>query len=290
MIKLLALDLDGTTLNSLGKVSDANRTAIKAAEDAGVLVTIATGRRFRDAQPVGVDLGLNAPLITHNGALLKFAESGETVEYSLLTDTTSLEIVTVGKNLGGDALVSADPHGMGTLLYDRVSEDNRPLMKYIRWSESLHGDDAELSIVHVPRLEDVIHEHEVVHISFSGSCTSMTRLESSLNEEFGDKITILATIYPRLDFTLLDILPPNASKGHGVARLAELNGLRPDEVMAIGDNFNDLHMLEFAGTPVVMGNADDRLHTMGEFYTTLTNDEGGVAAAINRFILCRENF
>ena len=289
MIRLLALDLDGTTLNSSGKVPDANRDAIKAAEDAGVLVTIATGRRFRDAQPVGLELELNAPLITHNGALLKYAESGETVEYSLLSHATSLEIVTVGKRLGGDALVSADPHGMGTLLYDRVSDDNRPLMKYIRWSESLHGEEADLAIRHVPRLEDVVADHDIVHISFSGGCSAMAKLEESLNEEFGEDITILATIYEQLDFTLLDILPPDASKGHGVARIAELNGIAQSEVMVIGDNFNDLQMLEYAGTPVVMGNADDKLHAMGEFYTTLTNDESGVAAAIERFIFHREN-
>jgi HAD superfamily hydrolase (TIGR01484 family) len=70
MIKLLALDLDGTVLDSRGQIPDMNRTAIHAAENAGVRVTIATGRRYRDARPVGLDLGLNAPLITHNGAHL----------------------------------------------------------------------------------------------------------------------------------------------------------------------------------------------------------------------------
>src|SRR5882724_8807568 len=109
MIKLLALDLDGTTLNSRGEIPDANRIAIRAAEAAGVLVTIATGRRFRDARPVGIDLGLNAPLITHNGGLLKYAESLETAAYSLIEKDTSLEILRVGKDFGGDALVSVDP-------------------------------------------------------------------------------------------------------------------------------------------------------------------------------------
>jgi 5-amino-6-(5-phospho-D-ribitylamino)uracil phosphatase len=289
MIKLLALDLDGTTLDSSGNVTDANRLAIRAAEDAGVLVTIATGRRFRDAQPVGRELDLNAPLITHNGALLKFADTGEAVHYSLLSNETSLEIVTVGKRFGGDALVSADPLGPGRMLYDRVSADNRPLMKYIAWSESLHGDDADLSIMHVPLLEDIIHEHDVVHISFSGGCAAMAELRNDLGEEFGDKITILATIYERLDFTLLDILPPDASKGHGVAHLAGLHGIMRDEVMVIGDNFNDLEMLEYAGTPVVMGNADPSLLEGREFYTTLSNDESGVAAAIERFIFNQEN-
>ncbi len=285
MIKLLALDLDGTTLNSQGLIPDANREAIRAAEEMGVLVTIATGRRFRDAQPVGIDLGLNAPLITHNGGLIKFADSLETVACSLLSDETSLEIVKFGKSFGGDALVSADPHGLGLLLYDRVSDDNRPLQKYIRWSESLHGEDAEKSIRHVAELEEIVHEHEIVHISFSGGCTAMRELENSLRMELSGRVTILATIYLHLDFTLLDILPPDASKGHGVAKLAEMNGLTPENVMTMGDNFNDLEMLEYAGTPVVMGNADAKLLERPEFYTTLSNNECGVAAAIERFIL-----
>jgi Cof subfamily protein (haloacid dehalogenase superfamily) len=289
MIKLLALDLDGTTLDSRGKVPAANREAIRAAEAAGVLVTIATGRRFRDAQPVGLELELNAPLITHNGALIKFAESGETVHYALHSHETSLEIVRVGKGFGGDALVSIDPHGIGMLLYDRVSDDNVPLQKYIRWSETLHGRGGEPSVEHVRVLEDVIHTHDVVHISFSGHCAAMRDLEASLKDELGDGVTILATIYQALDFTLLDILPPDASKGHGVAHLAGLHGITRDEIMVCGDNFNDLEMLEYAGTPVVMGNADPSLLQGREFYTTLSNDESGVAAAIERFIFNQEN-
>ena len=290
MIKLLALDIDGTILNSSGEISDANRRAIRAAEDKGVLVTIATGRRFRDAQPVGRALELNAPLVTHNGALLKYADSEETIHCSLLSTETSLEIVRVGKDYGGDALVSTDPHGHGTLLYDRVSEHNLPLKKYLRWSENLHGGEAGRDgVEHVESLEAVIADHEIVHISFSGTCDAMGAMLSVLNRELGNAVTVLPTIYPHWDFTLIDILPPDASKGHGVARLAELNGLAAENVMAVGDNFNDLEMLEYAGTPVVMGNADPRLLERDEFYTTVSNDESGVAAAIQRFILNGDN-
>ena len=144
MIKLLALDLDGTLLNSRGKISDENKLAIRKAEEKGVLVTIATGRRFRDARPVALEIEFNAPIVTHNGALLKFAESLETVEFSLINTETVLEILRVGKAFGGDALVSADPHGKGTLLYDRISDENHPLRKYIAWSRILHGDEAGL--------------------------------------------------------------------------------------------------------------------------------------------------
>lgn len=286
MIKLLALDLDGTLLDSHGKVPEANRRAIRAAEDRGVLVTIASGRRFRDARPIGLELELNAPLITHNGALLKYAESEETVACSLLDRDTALEIVRVGKSSGGDPLVSTDPHGHGELLYDRVSEHNIPLKKYLRWSENLHGGEAgREGVRHVATLEDAVRENEVVHISFSGSVDAMGEFVAMLRAELGDTTTLLETIYPRLDFTLIDILPKDASKGHGVSKLAEINGLTHDEIMVCGDNFNDIEMLELAGTPVVMGNADARLRDRDGFYTTLTNDEGGVAAAIERFIL-----
>ncbi len=290
MIKLLALDLDGTTLNSSGQLSDANRNAIQKAEERGVLVTIATGRRFRDARPVGLELELNAPLITHNGALLKYAQSEEIVASSLLPTETSLEIVRVGKDYGGDALVSTDPQGHGTLLYDRVSDDNLPLKKYLRWAENLHGGEpGREGVAHVENLEAVLHEHDIVHISFSGTCDAMSAMLSVLGRELGNTVTILPTIYPRLDFTLIDILPAGASKGHGVAKLVELNNLAPENVMAIGDNFNDLEMLEYAGTAVVMGNSDTKLLERAEFYTTLSNDESGVAAAIERFIFNQEN-
>ncbi|MBV9215150.1 MAG: HAD family phosphatase [Acidobacteria bacterium] len=290
MIKLLALDLDGTTLTSTGEISDANRKAIRAAEENGVLVTIATGRRFRDARPLGLALELNAPLITHNGALLKYATNQETVACSLLSTEIALEIVRVGKEYGGDALVSTDPHGHGTLLYDRVSESNLPLKKYLRWSENLHGGEAgREGVTHVVSLENVLPDQEIVHISFSGPCLAMKEMHGNLERELGGEVTILQTIYPHLDFTLIDILPSNASKGHGVAELAEINGLARENVMAVGDNFNDLEMLEYAGTAVVMGNADPRLLEMGEFYTTLSNNESGVAAAIERFILNQEN-
>ncbi len=290
MIKLLALDLDGTLLNSKGAVPDANRAAIRAAEERGVLVTIATGRRFRDGRPLGLELDLNAPLITHNGALIKFADSLETVAASLLSNETALEIVRVGKEFGGDALVSADPHGKGTLLYDRISDDNVPLQRYIAWGKRLHGDEAEEAVMHVEDLSEVLADHEVIHISFSGSCSRMSEMSEYLKQELGDTITLLPTIYPRLDFTLIDILPPDASKGKGVEKLALINGLEPENVMTMGDNFNDVEMLEFAGTGVVMGNADPSLLERGEFYTTVSNDENGVAAAIDRFILNEEKY
>jgi Cof subfamily protein (haloacid dehalogenase superfamily) len=285
MIKLLALDLDGTLLNSRGKISVENKRAIRQAEEKGVLVTIATGRRFRDARPVALEIGFNAPIVTHNGALLKFAESLQTVEFSLLLTETVREILRVGKVTGGDALVSADPRGLGTLLYDRVSDENLPLRKYIAWSKTLHGEDAEESVRLVESLENILDESEIVHVSFSGVCRAMAEMQKILEDELKDSVNILATVYPQLDFTLLDLLPPDASKGTGVEKLAALHGFSHENVMVCGDNFNDLEMLEYAGTAVVMGNAAPELLENENYHPTLSNDESGVAHAIEEFIL-----
>jgi Cof subfamily protein (haloacid dehalogenase superfamily) len=284
-IKLLALDLDGTLLNSSGKIPEANKKAIRKAEEKGVLVTIATGRRFRDARHVGLELELNAPLITHNGALLKYAGNLETVAVSLLSVETIREILRVGREFGADALLSADPHGKGVLLYDRISEENIPLQKYIFWSKTFHGDEAEEAVHHVESLEEILSDTETVHVSFSGACAPMAHLEMILKTELDSIATVLTTVYPRMNFTLIDILPPDASKGIGVEKLALLNDLTAENVMTMGDNFNDLEMLEFAATAIVMGNASPELLEREEFYTTLSNDENGVAVAIEKYIL-----
>lgn len=290
MIKLLALDLDGTLLNSRGEISQENREAISATENAGVLVTIATGRRYRDARPVGLELELNAPLVTHNGGLVKYARSLETVGATLLDVETTREIVRVGKQYGGDALVSTDPDGKGSMLYDRVSDDNIPLQKYLAWATRMHGAEAHDAVAHVENLHDALPDHQVIHISFSGACEPMQSMLDTLRRELSAEVTILPTVYPRMDFTLIDILPPGVTKGSGVGAIAAVNAIDRSEVMVIGDNYNDLDMLEFAGIPVIMGNAEPGLLERQEFYTTLSNDENGVAKAIRRFILDKESF
>lgn len=285
MIKLLALDLDGTLLSSDGKVSHQNLRAIRSAEELGVLVTIATGRRFRDARPVGLEIKLNAPMVCHNGALIKFAESLETLAVSLLSRATLHEILRVGRKFGADALMSCDPEGKGVLFYERVSAENLPLLGYIDWSRKLHGDEAEDAIHHTSDLEQIIETFDTVHVSFSGSCEPMQMLQRILESELAGSVNVLATIYPHLDFTLLDILPPGASKGAALETLALEHNFLADQIMVIGDNYNDLEMLEYAGTSVVMGNASPELLEKDGFETTLSNDENGVARAIERFIL-----
>ena len=105
--------------------------------------------------------------------------------------------------------------------------------------------------------------------------------------ELGSSVKILGTKYPEQDFTLLDILNPAASKGAGVAAAAAEIGVDREEIMAIGDNYNDLEMLLFAGVGVVMANAPMSLREIAGLYPTASNHEDGVALAIKQFILNR---
>ena len=287
MIRLIALDLDGTLLDSRGELSAGNRAAITAARARGAAVALVTGRRFRDARPLALELGLDVPLIAHNGALTKHAHSLETVSAILMPVESARAVVRLGRAHGADALVSDDHVGAGLLVYDHVSAGNTALEKYIAWSRRVLGEDAAAAIRRVPSLEEYL-DHDPLHIAFSGGCTATERLAEVMRAELGASVRLLLTLYPKMDFALLDILNPDASKGAGLAAVAAEQGLTRDEVMAVGDNFNDLEMLEWAGTGVVMANADASLREGGRFHTTAANDEDGVAAAIERFVLNAE--
>ena len=285
-IRLLALDLDGTLLDSRGHVPEENRRAIRLARERGVSIALVTGRRFRDARPLALELGLDVPVISHNGALTKHARTLETVSALLLPLEAARALVTLGRERGVDPMVSADHEGMGLLLYDRVSEGNHALASYIAWSRRIVGDeaDAEAAVKRVASLADYL-DHPPVHITFSGTCRAMAEFGELIHTELGEGVRLMNTIYPQQDFTLLDVINPAASKGAGLEAVARELGLTRDEVMAVGDNHNDLAMLAYAGVGVLMGNAAPALRDAGDFYLTRTNDEAGVAAAIEQFIL-----
>jgi len=283
-IRLIALDLDGTLLNSRGELSGRNRAAIAAARERGARVALVTGRRFRDAQPVALELGLDVPVIAHNGALTKHARTLQTVAASLMPAEAARLVVRAGRAHGADALVSDDHVGAGLLVYDHISEGNTALQKYIDWSRRVVGEEAAAAIRRVPSLESYL-DHDPLHVAFSGGCAAMERLARVMEEEIGGAVKLLLTLYPRTDFALLDVLHPEASKGAGLAAVAAELGLGREEVMAVGDNFNDVEMLEYAGTGVLMGNADPGLKNGRSLHTTASNDEDGVAAAIERFVI-----
>jgi Cof subfamily protein (haloacid dehalogenase superfamily) len=286
-ISLLALDLDGTLLNGRGRISDRNRTAIDKARANGVHVAVVTGRRFRDSRPIALELGLDVPVISHNGALTKHAETLQTVSVLPLPLAAAREALRVGRAAGADPLLSDDYEGLGVLVYDRLSgeNENAAVHKYIAWARRLHGEEeGRRAVQQVATLEAYL-DHDPIHLAFSGTCSRMDALEEILQAELGSTVKVLSTKYPEQDFTLVDVVNPAASKGAGVAATAAELGVSPDEIMAIGDNYNDLEMLLFAGTGVVMANAPLSLREIAGLHPTAANTDDGVALAIEQFIL-----
>jgi len=283
-IRLLALDLDGTLLNARGEISERNRSALDAARESGVRVAVVTGRRFRDSRPVALELGLDIPVIAHNGALTKHARTLETVAVLPLPLDAAKEALQIGRQVGADALLSDDHEGLGVLVYDYLIGDNAAVQRYIHWARQLHGEEEGTKAVHQVESLEAYLDHDPVHLAFSGTCEKMDQLDELIKTQLGASVKTLCTKYLQQDFTLLDVLNPAASKGAGVAAAAAELDIGPGEIMAIGDNYNDLEMLLLAGTGVVMANAPPSLREIAGLHPTASNVDDGVALAIEQFI------
>jgi 5-amino-6-(5-phospho-D-ribitylamino)uracil phosphatase len=273
-IKLLALDIDGTILNSQHKLTPRTTEAIRRVVESGVKVVLVTGRRFHAARPIAAELGLELPLITHNGVLTKNAQTLEVINYSPLDAEMARELVMLGREFRADTLCCDDPHSEGIIVFDRISPANVRLRRYLslfqeyaREVEDLHG-----YITNSP-----------IQIFYCGPYAPMEQFAERLDREIDGRAKLVKTAYREADMSILDVISLNCSKATGLECLAGSLGIPRDAIMAIGDNHNDLEMLAYAGFPVVMANAEESLKNMG-YTMTSNNDEDGVAEAIEKFI------
>ncbi len=274
-IKLLALDIDGTLLNPRGEVTPRTREALDEVHKRGILVALVTGRRFGSARPVVEDLALQVPLVSHNGALTKNITTLEALGFHPLEVETARAVVRVGRMCGIDMICCDDPGGVGVMIIEGISQDNRAMHRYL--------DKYQDSVQEVEDLLDYL-DHAPIQIMFSGRCDPLDEFANQLHVNLDGRIQLFKTRYRSVDLTILDAISASASKGESIAEIAASYGIQDAEIMAIGDNHNDLTMLRRAGLGVVMDNAEDELKAMG-FALTPSNAEDGVAIAIEKYIL-----
>jgi Cof subfamily protein (haloacid dehalogenase superfamily) len=271
-IKLIALDIDGTLLDSHGIVPDANRAALDRAMAMGIHVVLATGRRFDFARPIFETLPGPLTLILSNGAIVKTRE-GETLMRNLLP-----------REMARAALQRAPQHReTAAVVFDRPLE-GQVVFETVDWGDPHHSPYFHANrpfISEIRPLEDALVE-DPVQVMFTGGCADMRDLFATLGEDDA-MYSVALTEYLHRDFSLVDVVRAGCSKGSALRAWAEARGLSADEVVAVGDNLNDLQMLEFAGTPVLMGNALQELKDRG-WMVTGTNDEAGVAAALETLV------
>ena len=278
-IRLLAIDLDGTLLDSHGHVPEANRVAIGRAVDAGVEIVLATGRRYDFARPVFECLPQPLTLILSNGAVVK-TRDGQTLMLHLLPRAVAHAVLMQVPEHRESAAVIFDRPREGQVVYEAIDWEHPRHHRFFSANRPY--------LTEVAPLEDCLTE-DPVQVMFSGGCAEMRALYFRLQPEDpapgGTRLfEVSLTEYEHRDFSLVDVVRAGCTKGSALSEWAARRCVPRAAVMAIGDNHNDLPMLEFAGTPVVMGNATGELKTRG-WAVTSTNDDAGVARAIETFVL-----
>jgi hypothetical protein len=274
---LIAVDIDGTLLNSQFRISEKDLQALRQADQQGIEVILVTGRRYAFALPIAQQLGFDLWLISSNGAITRSLH-GDAFHRDLLPATTCLELCAAMQPFRGNMVVTFDKESKGALVLERMDE----LSSSIR-----HWLEKNMQYIEfvVPIEKALISDP--VQAMFCGTVSRMQEAVRMIeSDQIKDQITVVRTEYQARDLCIVDVLNRGCSKGHALERWANYRGIPRAQVMAIGDNFNDLEMLAFAGAPFIMGNACEELKSRG-WTVTGCNDENGVATAVEQ-VLTRE--
>lgn len=279
-IRLIGIDIDGTLLDSSWQIPEANQRAIFAAIDRGIEVALVTGRRYDFAMPIASRISSPLTMMVNNGAVIR-AKTGETFHRQLLDREAARRVLGATREYRSGTTVVFDRPRENQIIFESLDLSNNSRRDYWERNRQYIGEASPL--------ESCLTE-DPIQVMFTGGFEAMRDVATLLRTiDGGDGMatkdfSVFVTEYQEKDFSLVDILHPRASKGHALETWAQMRGYRREEVMAIGDNLNDLEMLEFAGVAVVMGNSVEELKRNG-WMVTGTNDEAGVATAIEKYAL-----
>ena len=269
-IRLLALDIDGTLLNPQFQISAVDMAALRRAHESGIEIALATGRRHDFALPIAQQLGFDLCLISSNGAITRSLQ-GETFYRDMLPAATCRALCEAMAQFRGNTVLTFDRSGKGAIVLEHMDELENSIRRWLE--KNLQYIDFVIPV------EDALVT-DPVQAMFCGPIALMQRVGAALRAwPMAPEITVLRTEYPDRDLSIVDVLNKNCSKGHALERWAGYRGVPREQVMALGDNYNDIEMLAFAGYPVIMGNASEELRGRG-WKVTLSNDQNGVAAAL----------
>jgi Cof subfamily protein (haloacid dehalogenase superfamily) len=274
-IQLIGIDVDGTLLDSRGRLPAENLAAITEAAARGIRIAIVTGRSFFFALPAVQPLPDPLTLVVHNGAIAR-TRNGDTLMRRLMPRELALDVLAATTSWRDAAVVIFDRPLAGQMIYDRMDWEHP--------NRSRFRDRNREIIEQVTSLEDAITE-DPIQVAYNGSVSAMRHvMEALATHPASERLSVSLTEYEHRDFSLVDVSAAGTTKGTGLAAVASLLGISRAAVMAVGDNYNDREMLEWAGIGVVMANAAPDLHAAG-LERTSSNDEAGLGAAIRRFAL-----
>jgi Cof subfamily protein (haloacid dehalogenase superfamily) len=282
-IRLVAIDIDGTLLPSSGTtISRRNCRALREAEAAGIHVVIATGRRHQFAKPVLDQVGLSSRtvMISSNGSVIRRFDD-ELIQRNLLSVANARALCPALRPFGQTMVFTFDREHAPSLAVESVASLHERIGAWV----AANRDDM-VEVVPMERAFD--GDQAPIQGMLCGTIEVVRAAQEALEGmDVAAGIAMHRTEYAERDLGILDLLPPHCSKGHALQNYARSLGLGAADVMAIGDNFNDQTMLEFAGSAVVMANAGVEMLALAERHgwaIALSNDEDGVAATLEPLI------
>jgi Cof subfamily protein (haloacid dehalogenase superfamily) len=271
-IRLIAVDIDGTLLNPQFQISQTDLTALRNAHAEGIEIILVTGRRHTFALPIAQQLGFDLWLICSNGAVTR-SLSGETFHRDLLPQQTCRDLCGTMQEFRGQTVLTFDKDGRGAIVLEHMQELEGSIRHWLQKNIEY--------IEFVVPIENALTT-DPVQAMFCGPVGLMQQALKALDRS-GLPITVLRTEYPGRDLSIVDVLNADCSKGHALERWANHRGITREQVMAVGDNYNDIEMLAFAGHSFIMENASQELRGRG-WTETRSNAENGVAAAVEHVL------
>lgn len=264
--KLVAIDLDDTLLADDLKISSQTIDAIQKSVEKGVTITFATGRMYQSAVRYAREVELNVPIITYQGAFVKNVIDKEVIYERLLPLNISIDIITELKKKGKSIQIYLDDE-----LY--TDKDNHYAEEYSRISQVKYYVVDDL-------IEQIKKSNNLpMKILIVDDPVEIKQLLNELTATYGEEINLTIS-KPKF----LEISHKEATKGQAIKYLANKLGISLEQVIAIGDSYNDIDMIELAGLGVAMGNAHPEVKEIAN-YITKTNNDHGVAEVLNKFIL-----
>ena len=269
--KWCVCDMDGTLLNSEGLISKENEIALKRLQGMGVEVIIASGRIDLMVKSFIKQLDLTGPIISCNGGLIRNIKTGEVIYSKLMDKHTTKEILNYCINNNVDFLIYT-----AEMVY---SNKNNPKAKTYEVLNKSLSQDLQIPITYLD--SGIIEEIDVIDVLKILLVCEKHEEVISLEKHFSkyDTLTVVSSAKG-----LLDIMAADISKGNALKTLSEKLKVDLDDVIVFGDNYNDMDMFKCAGMPIAMGNSVEDIKLQAK-YITKSNNEAGIAFAINNYIL-----
>ncbi len=293
---ILAVDLDGTLVGTDGHVSEVNKRAVERAHEHGLEIVICTGRGLIESAHLVDEIDgrtpaagrTDAPMVTAGGALIVDAASGRTMHRWAMDRGLVREMCEYFAERNRAPLLFKDRDAAG---FDYLVIDSGPIEEPSRWWFEV----MDVEVKFAASVEEDPHPEHTVRLGFAATTDVMTELARGIKARFDERAMIhhFAAVGATKDggkvgvkndsVHLLEVFDPQVSKWTAIHRLALEQGVPRERVAAIGDEINDIRMIEGAALGIAMGNAVDRLHEVADV-TTKSNAEDGVAHAIEMIL------